>query len=68
MWNFDKHYQHIGGSGGAASATICPRPSVLRWHKEHGRLAVNIQPDGDCMYAPGAIWTSAITRSRCSRS
>jgi thiamine pyrophosphate-dependent acetolactate synthase large subunit-like protein len=28
-------------------------------HKEHGRLAVNIQPDGDCMYAPGAIWTSA---------
>ena len=28
-------------------------------HREHGRLAINIQNDGDFMYANGALWTSA---------
>jgi thiamine pyrophosphate-dependent acetolactate synthase large subunit-like protein len=60
MWNFDKHYQHIGGSGGAGVGYNLPSAvGAALAHKEHGRFAVNIQPDGDCMYAPGAIWTSA---------
>jgi thiamine pyrophosphate-dependent acetolactate synthase large subunit-like protein len=60
MWNFDKYYQHIGGSGGAGVGYNLPSAvGAAVAHKEHGRLAVNIQPDGDCMYAPGAIWTSA---------
>jgi thiamine pyrophosphate-dependent acetolactate synthase large subunit-like protein len=60
MWNFDKYYQHIGGSGGAGVGYNLPAATgAALAHKEHGRLAVNIQPDGDCMYAPGAIWTSA---------
>jgi thiamine pyrophosphate-dependent acetolactate synthase large subunit-like protein len=60
MWSFDKHYQHIGGSGGAGVGYNLPAAvGAALAHKEHGRLAVNIQPDGDCMYAPGAIWTSA---------
>jgi thiamine pyrophosphate-dependent acetolactate synthase large subunit-like protein len=60
MWNFDKHYQFIGGSGGAGVGYNLPSAvGAALAHKEHGRLAVNIQPDGDCMYAPGAIWTSA---------
>src|SRR5258706_2660031 len=58
--NFDKHYQHIGGSGGAGVGYNLPSAvGAALAHKEHGRFAVNIQPDGDCMYAPGAIWTSA---------
>jgi len=28
-------------------------------HKKHGRLVVNIQADGDLMYAPGVLWTAA---------
>ena len=28
-------------------------------HKRHGRLPVNIQTDGDLMYAPGVLWTAA---------
>lgn len=60
MWSFDKHYQHIGGSGGAGVGYNLPAAvGAALAHKEHGRLVVNIQPDGDCMYAPGAIWTSA---------
>jgi acetolactate synthase I/II/III large subunit len=60
MWNFDKHYQHIGGSGGAGVGYNLPSAvGGAVAHKEHGRLVVNIQPDGDCMYAPGAIWTAA---------
>jgi thiamine pyrophosphate-dependent acetolactate synthase large subunit-like protein len=28
-------------------------------NKKHGRLTVNIQTDGDLMYAPGVLWTAA---------
>jgi thiamine pyrophosphate-dependent acetolactate synthase large subunit-like protein len=28
-------------------------------HKKHGRLCIAVQPDGDLMYAPGALWTAA---------
>ncbi len=60
MWNFDKHYQAIGGSGGAGVGYNLPAAvGAALAHREHGRLAVNIQPDGDCMYAPGALWTAA---------
>jgi thiamine pyrophosphate-dependent acetolactate synthase large subunit-like protein len=28
-------------------------------NKKYGRFSVAIQPDGDLMYAPGALWTAA---------
>ncbi len=28
-------------------------------NRKHGRLTVNIQGDGDLMYAPGVLWTAA---------
>jgi thiamine pyrophosphate-dependent acetolactate synthase large subunit-like protein len=28
-------------------------------NRKHGRLTVNIQCDGDMMYAPGILWTAA---------
>jgi len=60
MWNFDKHYQAIGGSGGAGVGYNLPSAvGASLAHKAGGRLPINIQPDGDCMYAPGAIWTAA---------
>jgi acetolactate synthase-1/2/3 large subunit len=60
MWDFTRHYQYIGwsgaygigyGIGGAVGAALA--------HRAHGRLAVNIQCDGDLNYAPAVLWTAA---------
>ena len=60
LWPMEKHYQFIGGPGGfgigygspaAVGAALANRP--------HGRFSVNIQTDGDMMYAPGVLWTAA---------
>ena len=60
MWNFSKYHQYIGHSGGAGVGYGLPAAvGGALAHKANGRLAVNIQPDGDCMYAPGALWTAA---------
>ena len=60
LWNFDKYYQHIGGSGGAGEGYGAPAAvGGALAHKKHGRLVVNVQNDGDLMYAPGILWTSA---------
>jgi thiamine pyrophosphate-dependent acetolactate synthase large subunit-like protein len=60
LWNFDKHYQFIGGPGAfgegyGASASV----GAALANRKHGRLSVNIQTDGDLMYAPGILWTAA---------
>jgi len=60
LWDFDKHYQFIGGQGaygigyGAAAAV-----GAALANKKHGRLSINIQCDGDLNYAPGVLWTAA---------
>jgi acetolactate synthase-1/2/3 large subunit len=60
LWNFDKPYQFIGGSGGAGVGYGAPAGvGAALAHRKHGRLAVNIQADGDLMYAPGVLWTAA---------
>src|SRR5436190_7104860 len=60
LWNFEKPYQWIGGSGGAGIGYGAPAAvGAALAHKRHGRLSVNIQTDGDLMYAPGVLWTAA---------
>jgi thiamine pyrophosphate-dependent acetolactate synthase large subunit-like protein len=60
LWNFTKYHQAIGGSGGAGVGYNLPAAvGAALGHKQMGRLPINIQPDGDCMYAPGALWTLA---------
>ena len=60
LWNFEKPHQWIGGSGGAGVGYGAPAAvGAALAHKRHGRLAVNIQADGDLMYAPGVLWTAA---------
>jgi len=60
LWNFDKPYQFIGGSGGAGVGYGAPASvGAALAHKKHGRVVVNIQADGDLMYAPGVLWTAA---------
>ena len=60
LWTFDKPYQFIGGSGGAGVGYGAPASvGAALANKKHGRLSVNIQNDGDLMYAPGVLWTAA---------
>jgi thiamine pyrophosphate-dependent acetolactate synthase large subunit-like protein len=60
LWKFDKHYQHIGGAGGAGVGYGAPAAvGAAIANKKFGRLSVNLQPDGDMMYGPGVLWTAA---------
>src|SRR5271166_2708744 len=60
LWNIDKYYQFIGGSGGYGIGYGAPSAvGAALANREHGRLSVNIQCDGDLMYAPGVLWTAA---------
>ncbi len=60
LWEIDKHYQHMGGSG-AAGVGYGGGAAVggALAHRDEGRLAINHQNDGDLMYGPGSLWTAA---------
>ncbi len=60
LWNFEKHYQFIGGAGGYGVGYGAPAAvGAALANRAHGRLSVNIQCDGDLMYSPGVLWTAA---------
>jgi len=60
LWNFDKHYQYIGGSGAYGIGYGAPAAvGAALANRKHGRLSVNIQCDGDLNYAPAVLWTAA---------
>jgi acetolactate synthase-1/2/3 large subunit len=60
LWAFDKHYQFIGGAGGYGVGYGAPAAvGAALANRKQGRLSVNIQCDGDLMYAPGVLWTAA---------
>jgi thiamine pyrophosphate-dependent acetolactate synthase large subunit-like protein len=60
LWTFDRYHQFIGGSGGAGVGYGAPAAvGAALANKKYGRLTVNVQNDGDLMYAPGVLWTAA---------
>ncbi len=60
LWNFDKHYQYLGyGAGGGVGYGLPAAVGAALANKALGRFSVNIQCDGDFMYANGALWTAA---------
>jgi acetolactate synthase-1/2/3 large subunit len=60
LWNFEKQYQFNGGSGGIGIGYNAPAAvGAALANRKHGRLSVNIQSDGDLMFAPGVLWTAA---------
>ena len=60
LWSFEKHYQSLGGSGGAGVGYGAPAAvGAALANRKHGRLSVTIQGDGDFLYAPGVWWTAA---------
>jgi acetolactate synthase-1/2/3 large subunit len=59
LWDFDKPYRYAGGPGGSGVGYGAPAAvGAALAHREHGRLVVNIQGDGDLMCAPGSLWTA----------
>ena len=59
LWDFNKHYQYIGAAGGYGVGYGAPASvGAALANRKHGRLSVNIQNDGDLMYAPGVLWTA----------
>ncbi len=60
LWEWSRPDQYLGYSGGAglgygAGASI----GVALAHRGTGRVCVDLQPDGDLLYTPSAIWTAA---------
>ncbi|MGD1210904.1 MAG: thiamine pyrophosphate-dependent enzyme [Candidatus Acidiferrales bacterium] len=63
LWDFNKHYHYIGAEGGYGVGYGAPASvGAALANRKHGRLTVNIQNDGDLMFAPGVLWTAAHSR------
>jgi thiamine pyrophosphate-dependent acetolactate synthase large subunit-like protein len=59
LWDFNKHYQFIGGHGAYGIGYGAPAAvGAALANRKYGRLTVNIQSDGDLNYAPGVLWTA----------
>jgi acetolactate synthase I/II/III large subunit len=59
LWTMERHHHFIGGSGGAGVGYGLPAAvGAALANRAAGRLTINIQGDGDIMYAPGALWTA----------
>jgi acetolactate synthase-1/2/3 large subunit len=58
IWDFDRPYRHPGNSLGTATQ-ISISLGVALHHKGSGKLVVDLQPDGDLMFDPGALWVAA---------
>ena len=60
IWPMEKYYHHLGHSGGAGLGyNISAAVGAALANRPLGRFSLNFQPDGDLMYSPGALWTSA---------
>lgn len=58
LWDFDSPARHPGKSLGT-STQIGVALGVALAHKGSGKVVVDIQPDGDLMFDPGALWVAA---------
>jgi acetolactate synthase I/II/III large subunit len=60
LWPVTEYHQMLGGTGGAGVGGALPISlGAALANKDKGVVTVTIQPDGDMMYAPGALWTAA---------
>jgi thiamine pyrophosphate-dependent acetolactate synthase large subunit-like protein len=60
LWPTTEFHQMLGGSGGQGVGYSLPGAvGAALANKQKGLLSVTFQPDGDALYAPGALWTAA---------
>lgn len=58
VWDFDQAYRHLGKSLGTGTQISISVGAALA-HRDYGRLVVDLQPDGDLLYDPSALWTAS---------
>jgi acetolactate synthase-1/2/3 large subunit len=58
LWAFDKPHRHPGKSLGT-STQLGISLGVALANRDHKRLVVDMQPDGDLMFDAGALWVAA---------
>jgi thiamine pyrophosphate-dependent acetolactate synthase large subunit-like protein len=59
LWAMEKYHHHLGNSGGFGIGYGAPAAvGAALANKAEGRVSINIQCDGDLMYAPGVLWTA----------
>jgi len=59
LWDINRPHQYVGGIGaGGLGSNIGTATGAALAHRGSGRIVVNIQGDGDLLYAPGALWTA----------
>jgi thiamine pyrophosphate-dependent acetolactate synthase large subunit-like protein len=60
LWPIERYYHWLGASGGYGVGYGAPAAvGAALANRAHGRFSVNIQADGDLMFAPGVLWTAA---------
>ena len=60
LWPTTHYHQMLGASGGVGVGYgVAASVGVALANKSRGRITVTFQPDGDLLYAPGALWTAA---------
>src|SRR5262245_22104613 len=60
LWPIEQHHHWLGRSGGYGVGYGAPASvGAALANRDLGRFSVNIQADGDLMYAPGVLWTAA---------
>ena len=60
LWPTTQYHQMLGASGGVGVGYgVAASVGVALANKTRGRITVTFQPDGDLLYAPGALWTAA---------
>ena len=60
LWPMTEYHQALGGSGGQGVGYAAPGAvGAALANKAKGLISVTFQPDGDLLYAPGALWTAA---------
>jgi thiamine pyrophosphate-dependent acetolactate synthase large subunit-like protein len=60
LWDMDRHYNSMGRSvGGGVGYTCSASLGAALANKQHGRLTVSLNGDGDLMMSPQVLWTAA---------
>jgi thiamine pyrophosphate-dependent acetolactate synthase large subunit-like protein len=60
LWDFTEHKHFMGNAGGYGIGYGLPAAAGAALAcKSEGRIAVDIQPDGDLMFVPSTLWTLA---------
>ncbi len=59
LWDMKRTYHALGSQGGGGIGYALPASvGAALANREHGRITVDINGDGDLNYAPGALWTA----------